>query len=175
MGLLASALAIAGCETPASLEERAERRPGVTVEPPVWPEPPTTGITPAPPANGQAPLGDAGIVEAARAVTPSVVSVSPVGGRGLGSGVIVSTNGYVLTNAHVVRGSSRVNVTLATGRELIGQVLGADPTVDVAVVKIPGEEYPAAPLGDSDRLEVGQSVLAIGNPLGFERTRCWTT
>jgi S1-C subfamily serine protease len=156
----------AGCALPPQLGERPEGR-RTTVDPPVWPEPPRTAETPAP---AEPMPGESSIVQAARAVTPSVVSVRPRGARGLGSGVIVSTNGYVLTNAHVVRGSDQVLVTLATGRDVEGTVLGADPSVDIAVVKIPGENLPAAPLGDSDRLEVGESVLAIGNPLGFERT-----
>jgi S1-C subfamily serine protease len=99
-----------------------------------------------------------------------VVSVRPAGREGLGSGVIVSRNGYILTNNHVVRGSGSAEITLATGRKLTGTVLGTDPTVDVAVVKIPLADLPAAPLGDSDKLMVGQSAIAIGNPLGFERT-----
>jgi serine protease Do len=70
----------------------------------------------------------------------------------------------------VVQGESQVSVTLATGKKVNADVLGDDPTVDIAVVKVSLADLPAASLGDSDRLEVGQSVLAIGNPLGFERT-----
>jgi S1-C subfamily serine protease len=115
-------------------------------------------------------LGDPDIIESARRVTPSVVSVQPVSGRGMGSGIIVSENGYVITNSHVVQGSDRVRVTLATGKKVVGDVLGDDPAVDVAIVKLPLTDLPAAPLGDSDALNVGQGVIAIGNPLGFERT-----
>src|SRR5690606_11375476 len=73
-------------------------------------------------------------------------------------------------NAHVVDGLGQVRVTLADGSEYPGRVLGRDPSIDIAVVTIRGENLPAAPLADSDRIEVGQFVIAIGNPLGFERT-----
>ena len=175
-------LAVSGCETPAFMEDRtsANRPAPVAIEPPQWPtasEGDPGGTGPAPqfriPSNGgdaRVPLGDPGVIEAARDVTPSVVSVRPSGREGLGSGVIVSRNGYIVTNNHVVRGSGSVEITLATGRKISGQVLGTDPSVDVAVVKVPLTDLPAAPLGDSDKLQVGQSAIAIGNPLGFERT-----
>jgi S1-C subfamily serine protease len=176
------ALTLVGCETPAFMESRngPNGSARVAVEPPVWPaagEGAAGGTAPAPqfhiPSNGgdaNVPLGDPGVIEAARDVTPSVVSVRPAGREGLGSGVIVSRNGYILTNNHVVRGSGSAEITLATGRKITGTVLGTDPTVDVAVVKVPLTDLPAAPLGDSDKLMVGQSAIAIGNPLGFERT-----
>lgn len=184
-----------GCERLASMDdgsrERVERRaPLRNVEPPAWPadagedrgaaagplaaaegtmDPPKVSTTPAPPLRG-AHLGDPDIIESARRVTPSVVSVQPLSGRGMGSGVIVSKNGYVITNSHVVQGADQVRVTLATGKKVVGDVLGDDPNVDVAIVKLPLNDLPAAPLGDSDALNVGQGVIAIGNPLGFERT-----
>lgn len=108
------------------------------------------------------------IIRVARQATPSVVSVARRGGSG--SGVVIRRDGIILTNAHVVGGASSVTVELADGRTLTGRVLGRDPTVDVAVVQIPVTDAPAAPLGDSDRLQVGQSAIAIGNPLGLERT-----
>src|SRR5690606_10869685 len=86
------------------------------------------------------------------------------------SGVLIREDGVILTNAHVVEGYSQVRVSLADGSEYPGRILGRDPTIDIAVVTIPGENLPAAPLADSDRIEVGQFVIAIGNPLGFERT-----
>jgi S1-C subfamily serine protease len=113
------------------------------------------------------------VIRAARAVAPSVVSVrgGRGRGRGLGSGIIVRSDGLILTNDHVVSGSSAVTVTLADGRSSPGRVLGTDPDVDTALVKIDGVSgLPEARLGDSDTLEVGQTAIAIGNPLGLERT-----
>lgn len=185
-----------GCERLASMDDRGlevsrRRAPLQNVEPPKWPEevgdadgqtganrragaesamdPPRVARAPAAPLRGTH-LGDPDVIESARRVTPSVVSVQPMDGRGLGSGVIVSENGYVITNSHVVQGADRVRITLATGKKVVGDVLGDDPNVDVAIVKLPLSDLPAAPLGDSDALNVGQGVIAIGNPLGFERT-----
>ena len=111
---------------------------------------------------------EAMVIRVARAITPTVVSVSQ--DEGSGSGIIVDKSGVVLTNAHVVGNSRTVEVGLADGRTLQGQVLGRDPTVDVAVVRVPAQNLPIAPIGDSDKLEVGQSAIAVGNPLGLERT-----
>ncbi len=86
------------------------------------------------------------------------------------SGVIIRRDGVILTNAHVVRSATDVEVGLADGRRVSGRVLGRDPTVDVAVVRIQATNLPAAPIADSDRLEVGQTAIAIGNPIGLERT-----
>ena len=108
------------------------------------------------------------LIGVARAITPTVVSVSRPGGSG--SGVIIRRDGVVLTNAHVVGTARTVQIGLADGRRVAGQVAGRDPSLDIAVVRIPIQDAPAAPLGDSDRLQVGQSAIAIGNPLGLERT-----
>jgi serine protease DegQ len=113
------------------------------------------------------------VIRAARAVSPSVVSVrgGRGRGRGLGSGFIVRSDGLILTNAHVVSGSEEVSVTLADGRRAPGRVLGSDPDVDTALVKIDRVSgLPEVRLGDSDVVEVGQTAIAIGNPLGLERT-----
>ncbi|MBW8839025.1 MAG: trypsin-like peptidase domain-containing protein [Gemmatimonadetes bacterium] len=111
---------------------------------------------------------EATVIRVARAITPTVVSVTQ--DEGSGSGIIVDKSGVVLTNAHVVGNSRTVGVGLADGRTLNGQVLGRDPTIDVAVVRVPAQNLPVAPIGDSDKLEVGQSAIAVGNPLGLERT-----
>lgn len=108
------------------------------------------------------------IIRVARQVSPAVVSVRRSGA--LGSGVIVQGDGVILTNAHVVGDARSVNITLADGKSITGQVLGKDSSVDIAVVRIPGKGYPQVPEADSDRLEVGQSAIAIGNPMGLERT-----
>jgi len=90
--------------------------------------------------------------------------------KGLGSGVIVTPDGYILTNNHVVRGSSEIIVKLNDRREYKGKVVGTDPPTDLALVKIEAKGLPTAPLGDSDKIEVGHWVLAIGNPFGLDRT-----
>ena len=124
-----------------------------------------------PVARSAATLGteEQNVVRIARQVSPAVVSVAQEEG-GSGSGVIVRANGVILTNAHVVGMSRTVRVGLADGRRVDGRVLGRDPALDVAVVRIDVPNVPVAPLGDSDRLEVGQTAIAIGNPLGLERT-----
>ncbi|HEX6084507.1 MAG TPA: trypsin-like peptidase domain-containing protein, partial [Thermoanaerobaculia bacterium] len=108
------------------------------------------------------------IIRVARTATPAVVSVARRGGSG--SGVIVRANGIILTNAHVVGNARTVEIRTADGRTFSGTVLGTDTDVDTAVVRINATNLPAAPLADSDRLEVGQLAIAIGNPLGLERT-----
>jgi serine protease Do len=88
----------------------------------------------------------------------------------LGSGVIVSADGYIVTNAHVVDKADEIKVLLADKREFTGKVVGTDPKTDVAVIKIMGDSLPVMTWGDSDRLEVGEYVLAIGNPFGLNST-----
>jgi len=90
--------------------------------------------------------------------------------RGQGSGFIVSPDGIILTNAHVVDGSEQVTVKLADRREFDAKVLGADKVTDVAVLKIDAKNLPVVRLGDSDKLSVGDYVLAIGTPFGLEET-----
>ena len=111
---------------------------------------------------------EATVIRVARQATPAVVSVTSPGGSG--SGVIIRRDGVILTNAHVVGNNTGVDVGLADGRRVAGRVLGRDPSMDIAVVRIPLTDGAAAPIGDSDRLEVGQMAIAIGNPLGLERT-----
>ena len=90
--------------------------------------------------------------------------------RGQGSGFIVSGNGLILTNAHVVRDAKDVTVKLTDRREFQAKVLGSDPKTDVAVLKIEASNLPVVPLGDSHNLRVGEWVLAIGSPFGFENS-----
>lgn len=141
----------------------------------------------------------ASFIEVSQKVTPSVVNIStartrsaqalppffedffgeffrghppiPRKEQSLGSGVIISADGYILTNEHVIRGAEEIKVKLSDQRVYDGTVIGGDPRTDVAVVKIePEEELPAAVLGNSDGLQVGQWALAIGNPFGLDRT-----
>jgi len=89
---------------------------------------------------------------------------------GVGSGFIVAPNGIILTNRHVILGAEKIRVRFADKRELPARVLGVDPLTDVAVLKVEADNLPTAKLGDSEQLTVGQWVLAIGAPLGLERT-----
>ena len=141
----------------------------------------------------------ASFIEVSQKVTPSVVNIStarirsaealppffedffgeffrghppiPRKEQSLGSGVIISADGFILTNEHVIRGADEIKVKLSDQRVYDGTVIGGDPRTDVAVVKIDAQEdLPAAVLGNSDGLQVGQWALAIGNPFGLDRT-----
>jgi Do/DeqQ family serine protease len=90
--------------------------------------------------------------------------------RGLGSGVVMTSDGYILTNNHVVDGADKIHVDLADGRTLEGKVIGTDKPSDLALIKVNGTSLPTAPLGNSDSAQVGDVVLAIGNPLGVGQT-----
>ncbi len=90
--------------------------------------------------------------------------------KGMGSGVIISKDGYIATNNHVIDGADEISVKLHDGRELKGRVIGADATTDLALVKIEGDDFPAIPVGDSDKLKVGEWVLAVGNPFNLGST-----
>ncbi|MEM1885771.1 MAG: trypsin-like peptidase domain-containing protein, partial [Candidatus Jordarchaeales archaeon] len=87
--------------------------------------------------------------------------------KGVGSGTIIDSKGYILTNNHVVRGARRISVTLWNGEVFEGEVVGSCLLHDIAVVKVNSDGLPAAELGDSDKLRVGQRVYAIGNPFGL--------
>jgi serine protease Do len=128
------------------------------------------------PARAQERTGIPAVVAKAR---PAVVNIATrqvtydtllraVPAQGLGSGAIFDARGYVLTNNHVVQGAQQIRVTLPDGRTFPGKLVGADPVTDLAVVKIDGRDLPVAQLGDSAKLEVGETVIAIGNPLGLE-------
>jgi serine protease Do len=141
----------------------------------------------------QAPA--AGFTQIAKAVTPAVVNITvkaqPVRGRGgkdprdpmeeffgprerrrggMGSGVIVSPDGNILTNNHVVDGARELTVTLPDKREFTAKVVGTDPKTDLAVVKVDAQGLPYVPWGDSAKLQVGEYVLAVGNPFGLNST-----
>jgi serine protease Do len=90
--------------------------------------------------------------------------------HGMGSGVIVSPDGYILTNAHVVKDADEINVNLSDKRSLTAKVVGVDPDSDIAVIKINAKNLPSAPFGDSDKMRVGSFVMAVGSPFGLNRT-----
>ena len=90
--------------------------------------------------------------------------------QSLGSGVIVSNDGYIITNYHVVSNADKIKVTLFDRRVFKGKIIGADPKTDIAVVKISANNLPMVPWGDSDNMQVGEFVLAIGNPFGLSHT-----
>ncbi len=117
-----------------------------------FPNPPQQGPRQGPPGQGQGP--------GPRRDVP----------RGLGSGFILSADGYVLTNAHVVEGADDITVTLTDRREFKGKVIGADRRTDVALVKIEASALPTVKVGDPNRLRVGEWVVAIGSPFGLENT-----
>ena len=118
------------------------------------------------------------VTQVVETVGPSVVAISirkkrasnRAGDEGAGSGVIITPDGFVLTNNHVVEDSDDLEVSLTDGRTFAAQVIGTDPATDLAVIRISDGSLPASELGDSDRLKVGQLVIAIGNPLGFQST-----
>ncbi len=129
-------------------------------------------------------------IEVAEKVTPTIVQISVVSERenphkdwfffpfkdmpneqrGSGSGIIISADGYIVTNNHVVENASQVSVGLSDKRQFDAIVVGTDPLTDLAVVKIDAKNLPAAFLGNSDNLKVGQWVMAIGNPLSLSST-----
>jgi S1-C subfamily serine protease len=118
------------------------------------------------------------VVSVVDAVGPAVVSIT-IGRRrrdgrseptGAGSGVIVAPDGYVLTNNHVVEGAGLLEATLTDGRALHADFVGADPSTDLALVRLPATDLPVAVLGRSASLRVGQLVVAVGNPMGFQST-----
>ena len=137
------------------------------------------GAQSTPSGTGQGPAAyllpqERQIIDIVKRISPTVVAVTTYGADGkadgVGSGVIVSRDGDILTNNHVSSGASKMTVTLADGRELPANSLGGDPAIDLAIIKISANNLPVASLGDSDDLQVGQIAIAIGNPYGFERT-----
>ena len=89
---------------------------------------------------------------------------------GFGSGVIISKDGYIVTNNHVVENADEITVKLNDERELKGRIIGNDPDTDLALLKIEGDDFPTVPVGDSDALKVGEWVLAVGNPFNLNST-----
>ncbi len=167
----------------------------VPTAPAVAPPPAPAAALPAPAPAGSAPVTS--YAAAAQRATPSVVSITArkapqrsaqsndpwfrffFGDRaeqfsqpqvGLGSGVIVTPDGFLLTNNHVIEGADDIEVQLADGRTATARLVGTDPESDLAVLKVELERLPAVGFGDADALQVGDVVLAIGNPFGVGQT-----
>jgi S1-C subfamily serine protease len=125
------------------------------------------------------------VINAAEKVSPSVVNIDvrktsggrkappvrhPEELRGNGSGFVFTPDGFILTNSHVVHHADKIMVTLPDGRRFEGDTVGEDPDTDLAIVRINGSNFLTSPLGDSQKIRVGQLVIAIGNPYGFQCT-----
>jgi serine protease Do len=143
------------------------------IPPPGWSRSQTPIWTEQPVSVGVITTTAPNWVEIAKAVKPAVVNVSgrrDMGGRSVGSGFIINANGHVVTNNHVVEGAETVQVKLSDGRELTAKVVGRDPKTDLALLKVEASGLPVIGLGDSAALQVGEPVMAIGNPFGLEQT-----
>jgi S1-C subfamily serine protease len=158
-------------------------RPAPKTEPAIAPDPPAPA---PPPVIGAAPgfaLPGPSFAQLVKDVGPSVVHIQVrVGGgpsafgvdemrEGQGTGFIISPDGYILTNDHVVGNAEKITVRLLDDREFEGKVIGSDPNTDIALIKIDDSSaLPAASLGDSDAVDIGEWVVAIGNPFGLDHT-----
>jgi S1-C subfamily serine protease len=112
------------------------------------------------------------VVTVAESMRPAVVNLRVGEHRsgGSGSGVLFTPDGFLLTNAHVVQRYTSARIRMNDGQEIEGRVVGSDPWTDLAIVQAQGNKLPHATLGDSTKLRVGQLVVAIGSPFGFEST-----
>jgi putative serine protease PepD len=150
--VLGGSVLVAACSTSAS----ASGAPASDVTP--------TRSAPASPAIAGALQND--FVSVVGRVSPSVVVIETA--KGLGSGIVFDAKGDIVTNNHVVAGSTKFTVTLADGQRLVGALVGTYPAGDLAVIRVTGSNLKPAAFGDSSKLVVGDIVLAVGNPLGLQ-------
>lgn len=177
LAVVAAGALLGGVFLPQYLHPVFSSQPAPTA-PPAAQAPPSM---PAPPAPIAGTPDEQVIINVVKRVRPSVVNISTESQvqtffgvfpqQGAGSGVIVRPDGYILTNNHVVQGATNIKVTLVGGKTLTGKIVGTDPLVDLAVIKVQSpESLPAAALGRSGDLQVGQLAIAIGNPFGLGST-----
>ncbi len=167
---VALAMGVAACGAPATGSSTPLPSPTTAV--------PQSTVTPLPPANELEAQLEAVYTEAAPAVvniTSNVIGynvfMQPIPEQGTGSGFIYDTEGHIVTNYHVVENAQSVSVALSTGETYAATIVGSDPTNDLAVLTTEAKSLPAPiPLGDSDQLQVGQFVVALGNPFGLQGT-----
>ncbi len=181
---LALVAALAACKRGGSAEGELPSGAVRVAEPAAAPSPAPVARPTAPSlVTGGAPLSLSPIVKSANAavVTITTAVASSGGGgmffgrqsrqsKGLGTGFLVEQDGLIVTNNHVIEGADEVDVQLADERVFAAKVVGADPVTDLALVRIEGKGFPALPLGDSAGVEVGDWVVAIGNPFGLSHT-----
>ena len=179
-----------GCATRSGDADARDAAPA-PLPPNATPLPPSAAASPSPPAAAagsvSVKLEPVSFAPIAHAADPSVVTITTVGEgdmevspfshrrqpretHGLGTGFVFDKNGIVLTNNHVVEGANEIQVKLFDDREFPGKVVGTDPQTDIAVVRIDTKDLRALPLGDSDAMDVGDWVVAIGNPFGLAHT-----
>jgi S1-C subfamily serine protease len=111
------------------------------------------------------------VIQTAEKVSPAVVKIdvqAGAGKQGSGSGFIFTSEGYILTNSHVVHGAKKLDVSLPDGRSFLAEFVGEDPGTDLAIIRVWSSHLPIARLGNSEELRVGQVVIAVGNPYGFQ-------
>ena len=168
--LVVSALLMGGCTT-----EEVETKTAVTQHTeaaPAKPNQPESNVKISDARNTPA-------VRVARTVGPAVVGITNKAlardffdrtfeTEGVGSGVIFKSDGYIITNNHVIAGAKEIIVSLSDGNTINGTLIGTDEMTDIAVVKVEAKDLPTAPLGDSDEVVVGEPAIAIGNPMGLE-------
>jgi serine protease Do len=175
VGLAFGGVALAGVALGFTISARFDLNPRAHSAP-ATPVTQAPAPTPAPttPAIGVPGQTGMSFVQLAKTVGPAVVNIHVVkqgGAEGLGTGFLISDDGYTLTNNHVVEDAAKITVRMADDREFEGKVIGTDPKTDIALVKIDDKSpFPFATLGDSDKLEIGEWVVAIGNPFGLDHT-----
>jgi S1-C subfamily serine protease len=136
-------------------------------------EPSQNGPPPLPADSNLLDAYSRAVIEVVRKIGPAVISVvGPQGERsgGVGSGFLLTPDGYALTNSHVVHGRDKLRAVTAEGDSLGADLIGDDPATDLALLRLAARDLPLAELGDSESLQVGQLVIAMGNPFGFQST-----